>query len=317
MWIASAYLKRWPRDSDRGFTLVLVLWIAGLLAVLAGGLSVSVRTQVRVSANIVESARADALADGGVALAISDLIAARRTRDHQRRFPIDGSAVACSIPGEGTLIISVADEAGRVDVNAAGVPILQALFAGLGQSPEKAAQLAEAIFDFRDADDERKPNGGESAEYRAAGMGGLPKNGPLQSIAELEQVYGMTPEFITRVRPYLSTHSGLPGIDASLASPELIALLRPGLGGAQSFASFSELHAAVALPAIFVSASQRKTFALRVVARLSSGAAFVREAIVDLGSQQPGRHAFRRWTRGLETVGSETGLPQGHPFSSC
>jgi general secretion pathway protein K len=294
-----------------------VLWIAGLLAVLAGGLSVSVRTQLRVSANTVESARAEALADGGVALAISDLIAARRSRGHQRRFAVDGSTVTCSIPGEGTLSISVADEAGRVDVNAAGIPILQALFAGVGQSPEKAAQLAEAIFDFRDADDERKPNGGESAEYRAAGLGWLPKNGPLQSIVELEQVYGMTPEFITRIRPYLSTHSGLPGIDISLASPELIAVLRAGLGGTQSFASFSELHATVALPAIFVSASQRKTFAIQIVARLPSGAAFVREAIVDLGSQQSSRYAFRRWTQGLENARSEAGLPRNQQFSSC
>jgi general secretion pathway protein K len=286
--------------NDRGFALVLVLWIAGLLAVLTAGLSGSARTQLRVAANVAEAAKAEALADGGVALAVMDLIAARRSRDHQRRFPIDGAPLACGIPGEGTLAISIADEAGRIDINSGGLPLLRALFAGLGQTPEQAARHAEAIFDFRDPDDERRPNGAEANEYREAGLGWLPKNGPLQSLAELEQVHGLTPELIERIRPYLSTHSGLPGLDVTIARPELIGLLRSGREGAgDAFASVPELDANVTLPAMFVSTSERVTFALRVTARTSAGAVFVREAILDLGRRQQSRHIFRGWTRGL------------------
>ena len=62
---------------ERGFVLIAVLWIAGLLAVLAATFSLSVRTHVRIAANLTGSAAAEALADGGIALAIMDLTATR------------------------------------------------------------------------------------------------------------------------------------------------------------------------------------------------------------------------------------------------
>jgi general secretion pathway protein K len=291
---------------ERGFALVLVLWIAGLLAVLTAGLSVSVRTQVRVAANVIESAKAEALADSGVTLTLMDLLAARRSREHVRRFPVDGRTVACASPDGGRLAISVMDEGGRIDVNTAGIPVMQALLVGLGLPAEKAAQVAEAIFDFRDEDDERKPNGAESADYRAAGLGWSPKNGPLQSVSELGQVYGLTPDLLARMRPYLSTNSGLPGIDPALAQPELIALLRAGLAGVQSaYGSFPELDAAVALPATFISTSLQSAFKVRVASRAPSGAVFIREAIAATGSRQAPAQALLGWTRGLDIQPTE------------
>jgi general secretion pathway protein K len=286
--------------------------------VLTAGLSVSVRTQVRVAANVIESAKAEALADGGVTLAVMDILAARRSRGHRRRFPADGSAIGCTIGDNGMLIVSVTDAAARIDVNAAGIPLLQALLSGLGEPPEKAAQLAEAIFDFRDADDDRKPNGAESAEYRAAGLGWLPKNAPLQSIAELGQVYGVTPDLLARMRPYLSTHSGLPGVDATLASPALMALLRAGLEGTQSsYGSFPEFHATVPLPAMFVSASQQNTYTLRIAARSAGGAVFVREAVIDLGPRQSPRQVFLSWARGIDIQPTEEELFAARQISAC
>lgn len=292
--------RRTPTDGDeRGFALVTVLWIAGLLAMMTAGLSVSVRTHVRVVANVTESAKAEALADAGAALAVMDLMAARGSGEHRRRFPADGQAVACSIPGEGTLAIAVSDEAAKIDVNSAGIPLMRALLAGLGLPPEKAAQLAEAIFDFRDADDDRKPNGAESAEYRAAGLGWLPKNGPLQSLEELGQVYGVTPTLLARMRSYLSVYSGLEGVDASIAHADLIALLRSGIersGG--SLGGLAEFNESIALPAMFVVASPQRFFGVRIEARSSAGAVFVREAVLDAGSRQSLDYSFLRWTRG-------------------
>jgi len=295
----SLRLDRCTRDHDRGFALVAVLWIAGLLAVMTAALSVSVRTHVRVVANIAESAKAEALADAGAALAVLDLVAARGSTEHRRRFAADGQPVGCSIPGEGVLTIAVSDEAAKIDVNSAGTPLLRALLAGLGVPPEKSAQLAEAIFDFRDADDDRKPNGAESAEYRAAGLSWMPKNGPLQSLEELGQVYGVTPELLARMKPYLSVYSGLEGVDASIAKTDLIALLRLGIersGG--SLGGLAEFDESIALPSIFVTASPQRFFGVHVEARSSAGAVFLREAVFDAGSRQSPDHRFLRWTRG-------------------
>jgi general secretion pathway protein K len=285
--------------SDRGFALVTVLWIAGLLAVMTASLSLSARTNVRVAANLAENAKAEALADAGVTLAMLDLLAQRRANPPSPRFPVGGGNVSCSIAGEGTLRISLVDEAGKIDVNTATIPLLQALFVGLGEPAERAAQLAEAIFDYRDTDDERLRNGAERAEYQAAGIGWLPKNGPMQSLDELGQVFGMTPRLQARMRPYITVHTDLVGLDVSQARKDLISLLRTGLeGSAGAFGSFPEFHAAVALPAMFVSASHRRIFSLHIIARTSTGAVFVREAVVDLGPPNQPRRRFLRWLRG-------------------
>jgi general secretion pathway protein K len=307
-----------PASDDRGFALVTVLWIAGLLAVMTAGLSLSVRTHVRVVANVAESAKAEALADAGAALAVIDLMAARGSGDHRRRFPPDGRAVACSIPGEGVLSIAISDEAAKIDVNSAGIPLIRALLSGLGVPAEKSAQLAEAIFDFRDADDDRKPSGAESAEYRAAGLGWLPKNGPLQSLDELSQVYGLTPALLARIRPHVSVYTGLEGFDASIAKADLIALLRSGIersGG--SLGGLSEFDEAIALPAIFVSPSAQRFFGLRVEARGATGAVFVREAVLDVGDRHSPRHVFLRWARGALTPDAPVGASQGKNAPAC
>jgi general secretion pathway protein K len=303
---------------ERGFALVLVLWIAGLLAVMTAGLSVSVRTQLRVAHNVIEATRAEALADGGVTLAAMDLIAGRRDRAHARRFPLEGGAVVCEIPGEGVLVISISDEAGRIDINSAGIPLLQALASGLGEQPEVAARVAEAIFDFRDSDDERKPYGAESADYRAAGLSWRPKNAPLQSVTELAQVHGLSADLFTRMRPHLTAHSGLPGLDIGLAKAELVALLRAGSNGAQAaLGGFPERHEATALPAMFVSASQQTAFAVRVLARTVAGAAYVREAVLDLGPRQAPRQSPLRWARGTDIQPTEERMLAQRKFSAC
>jgi type II secretory pathway component PulK len=292
-----------PCKDDSGFALVTVLWIVGLLAVMTASLAVSVNTHVRVIANVTESAKAEALADAGVALAVVDLMAAHLSPDHRRRFPLDGQAVGCSVAGEGALSIAISDEAGKIDLNTAGVPLMRALLTGLGVSVEKSAQAADAIFDFRDADDDRRPNGAESAEYRAAGLGWLPKNGGLQSLDELTQVYGFNADLAARMRPYISVYTGLEGFDASIASPKLIAVLRAGMarsGG--SLGGLADLNDAVSLPAIFIAASSRKIFGLRVEARSAAGAVFVREAVLNIGSWQSAEHNFLRWSHGTSVT---------------
>jgi general secretion pathway protein K len=177
---------------------------------------------------------------------------------------------------------------------------------------EKSAQLAEAIFDFRDADDDRKPNGAESAEYRAAGLGWLPKNGPLQSLDELGQVYGLTPELLARMKPNLSVHSGLEGVDASIAAPALIALLRSGVGrSGGSLGGLAEFDEAIALPSIFVTASPQRFFGIHIEARSAAGAVFVREAVFDVGSRQSPDYRFLRWTRGALSTDLQGGDIRG------
>ncbi len=291
---------------ERGFILVAVLWAAGLLAVLTAAFSLSVRTHVRVAANLTDSAAAEALADAGVMLAILDLTAANA--DKPPRFEADGRAVGCSVAGEGWLSIQVSDEAARIDVNSAGVPILQALLVGLNETPERALALAEAIFDYRDRDDIRKPNGAERAEYLAAGLAWTPKNAPFDTVGELGQVLGMTPALLAKMQPHVGVHSGLAGIDADAASGELKSLLRRGIEGSSgTFGSFPDMDPDHPLPAMFNTPSLRRMFAVSVEAGGAAGARFVREVIVETGAGQPSGYAVRRWQRGS----ARSAMPRG------
>ncbi len=58
------------------------------------------------------------------------------------------------------------DESAKIDVNAASETLLKSLLQNLGgQDAESAQRLVEAIADWKDADDLRRPNGAEGADY--------------------------------------------------------------------------------------------------------------------------------------------------------
>ena len=283
---------------ERGFILAVVLWIAGLLAVLAATFSLSVRSHVRVAANIGQSAAAEALADAGVALAVMDLVRFGSDPGGTPRFAPGKGATACAMRGGGSLSIAVSDESARIDLNSAGTPILQALLAGLGEPPERALALAEAVLDFRDEDDIRRPNGAERAEYQAAGLAWGPKNAGFEALEELEQVFGMRPALIEKMRPYIGIRSGLAGVDLILASPALIALLRKGVEASGAlFGNFSDLDPDNPLPSIFNTPAPRRFFQVRAEAIRPGGARFMREAVVEISKGGRPAYTLRDWKR--------------------
>jgi general secretion pathway protein K len=63
----------------------------------------------------------------------------------------------------------------------------------VGFDPDQAESLADAIADFRDADNLKHLRGAEEPEYRAAGLAWGPKNAPFQTVEELQQVLGAQP----------------------------------------------------------------------------------------------------------------------------
>jgi type II secretory pathway component PulK len=76
--------------TDDGFVLIVVIWLIALLALFAVGFSASVRSHLRWTANSVQTAKAETIADAGVQLAVLSLVASSQSRGKPRRFPIDG-----------------------------------------------------------------------------------------------------------------------------------------------------------------------------------------------------------------------------------
>ncbi|MFX8813195.1 hypothetical protein ABTM61_19910, partial [Acinetobacter baumannii] len=81
------------------FALVLVIFVIALISLLGIALSMSLQSHVRLASNRVSSSQAEAMADGGVQLAVLSLITDSRSRVPQWRFPIDGQPVTCSANG--------------------------------------------------------------------------------------------------------------------------------------------------------------------------------------------------------------------------
>ena len=217
-----------------------------------------------------------------------DLVLGRQDPSYQRRFAVGEKPFVCDA-GEGRrLAVSITDEAGKVDLNAASDRLLQALLVGVGASKG----LADAIIDYRDDDNSKRPQGAERDEYSAAGRPG-PKNSPFSAVEEIEQVLGIDAELAARLRPHITIYPGQPGIDTGSASRELLAVLARGLGSDTSPAasgppdqSGETNNMPPAMP--FMGAQGRHFFAVHAEAYADSSA-FVREAILELGRVAPGR----------------------------
>src|SRR3546814_4962341 len=100
--------------------------------------------------------------------------------------------------------IEVVDESGKVDLHAADVDLLARLFTVVGVDQATAGDIAAAIADWRDADDLTQPQGGaEDPAYASAGLAWGAKDAQFDTVAEVEQVLGMTPAIYARVAPLL------------------------------------------------------------------------------------------------------------------
>jgi general secretion pathway protein K len=250
--------------SEAGIALIAVLWTLTLLSLIAAALAFESRSSTRIARNLVENATARAAADAGIQRAILDLEASTGAPADARSFRTDGTVYVWRF-GPSTVQISIRDEASKVDLNKAPGELLAALFTSVGVDPAKAQGLADAIADFRDADNLTRAHGAEEGEYREAGLVWGPKNAPFQTVEELQQVLGMTAEIYRRVAPDLSVYSITATFPAT-ADERLSRTLRQ--------AGFSSLS---------LGASPRLVFSIRAEAKSANGGMFVREAIVQKG----------------------------------
>lgn len=295
-----ARLKPQAAGAQRGFVLLVVLSTLGLLSIVVVSFTQISRSHVKVAAAVSESGRAEALADAGVNIAILELVAGRAKEPASRRFPLNAAPLTCSAGDDSRLAISVQDEGGKVDLNIGSEALLRALLLGLGAG--EAA--ADAILDYRDEDDMRRPAGAERAEYLAAGRPRGPRNGPFLAVEELASVLGLTQTDVDRLSPLVTIYSGLNGIDTSVAPKPLLRAVAQGLergGGlfdSEGVTGLERMADAGALPAQLLASSTRRAFVIRSRARIAGGATFVREATVEFLASSTSAFVLRRWRRG-------------------
>lgn len=297
------------RDTQAGFSLVLVLLVLGALAVASTLFLKSVSSVGRSVSASTSASMLEAIADAGVQMAILDLVAASRDAARQRRIPINAGTLRCVPAARVVLSVQVQDTGGLVDLNVGSDRLIQLLLRGLRL--ERAEALADAILDYRDSDNDRRPSGAEADEYFAAGRSQGPRNGPFLSIEELGQVLGMTAETVAALRPYVTLNSGLEGLDAAAARPELLEIIARGDLG-DTFASTSSLPRGATIAQELRSTSMRRTFTIDVEARAGE-TRYIRRALIELTTSRARPFLIRSWARSdmqiTQDAFEETTLP--------
>lgn len=201
-----------------GFALILVLWGLALLSALALALSTTGRSDVSLTHNLVETARAAHLADAGIYVGIRALLTAdglpAPDGDGRRRLGvrIDGVEIRIALQNEG----------GKVDLNQAPRRLLRGALLAAGAADSESDRLADAILDWRDRDDRRRDFGAEAPAYRRAGLSDGPRNGPFELLPELRLVLGMTDDLFLRLAPFVTIDSAQAGVDPGQASARLL-----------------------------------------------------------------------------------------------
>jgi len=216
------FRARWRRGK-RGFALLLVLWGLILLGLIAASFLRETRVGTTLARNVVENAKAEALAEAGVRRAILGLL----DTDPATAWRADGRLYRFEL-GDGMIQIQIQDERGKIDLNHAPPAMLATLFQETGSDPEVAGRLADAILDYADRDNDRRPAGAEDDDYASAGLKGGAKDAPFDSKEELLNVLGMNRAIYEAIAPGVTVHSGQSEVNPSTA-PELVLRTIPNL----------------------------------------------------------------------------------------
>ena len=188
--------------SMRGVALVLVLWLIALLAGLVAAFVWVAQAERLGGHGVSRGLVAQESARAGVEYALVQL-----QRADRRRWAPDGRDYDWTFEGA-EVTLTIRDESGKVDLNLADMPLLERLLARCEATPDQARALAAAIVDWRDGDPLSQPGGAEDPQYEAAGLPYGAKDALFSTVAEVQQVLGMTPSIFARCAEYLTVHSG-------------------------------------------------------------------------------------------------------------
>ncbi len=223
--VATANLQR---GGDAGFALVSVLWTLTILSLLAALMLSASRSSSRTERGLWQQDEMDAAFQAAIARAVLGILDNRP--DH--RWPIDGRPVEF-VFDDFKMQISVQDESGKIDINAAPVELLTGLLQSTGLSNGQAQNIANDIIDWRENDELHHLHNTDFDTTAVKPGLYSPRHGAFQSVAELQVVPGITPTIFAKIKPGLTVYSHRPAFDASTA-PLATLLALPGMDTAKA-----------------------------------------------------------------------------------
>jgi len=176
------------RRRERGVALVIVLFTLVAIALVVSVFSRTTFTGRHLVANEAAHARAHALLAAGLSRAIVALADPVR----ERRWPPDGSAHDFAFAG-GTVTLSIADEGGKIDLNAAPAAVLKSLLTEFGVVERDATAIVAEI---------------ERRRAAAPPATTSPIRKAFHNIVELRAIDGVSGPLYDALAPFITVYSG-------------------------------------------------------------------------------------------------------------
>lgn len=283
-----------------GAALLLVLWLIVLMTGLVGSFALLARVEGLQGRALTRGLAAENAARAGIEYALTRVA----LTDPRRQWRADGRPYRWQFD-DAEVEVSLIDEDGKLDLNQAELPLLAALLRAVAVEQVQAERLAAAIVDWRDTDQLSQPaGGGEDSDYANAGLPYGAKDAEFESVAELQQVLGFTPEIYARLQPHVTVFSGRARPEPAFASAEVLDAL--GMNGQDVVAQRRRGDPASGQPvpggagSDSPSASASGTYSIDSRAQLADGRVAVLRVVVRAGgSAIPGTaYTALRWEEG-------------------
>jgi general secretion pathway protein K len=185
-----------PPLGERGVALIVVLWIFIFLFVVAFEFSTAAREEASAAHRFNEETTGYYLAVAGFERGLYNFLNRQGVpaqTEGQKDDPLDGAWREESLGG-GVIRVRLVDEGGKININRANEETLRRVFTNLGLDEARRDVLVDAILDWRDEDDLHRANGAENEYYGALSSPYTARNGPLDTVADLLWIRGVTRE---------------------------------------------------------------------------------------------------------------------------
>ncbi|MCK5081544.1 MAG: general secretion pathway protein GspK [Candidatus Omnitrophica bacterium] len=218
--------KRFSRvQKKEGSILIAVLWSLFFLAALALTINVLITSQLGLAAKLRDRMTLRYLAKAGIARAIIEIRADETEGYDAVNDPWGANEEAFKEIGltdegyfsleylppssdeDGKKQYGLIDEERKLNINRASVEVLKQFFEIVAKvSSQDAVDIADAIADWRDEDDEPLENGAESPYYEALENGYACKDAPFEILEELMLVKGMTQPIFDKLKDRITVY---------------------------------------------------------------------------------------------------------------
>lgn len=202
---------------SRGAALMAVLWLIAILSMACMASLRVISFDMELASSKIHGSRARQVAEMGIAIGCNPVV---KRSDPMLRHMDEAT-------GEG-YEVKVISEGGRFNINSiilqGDKALLTSMFVDWGLELDTASEIADALADWVDTDDDVALNGAEKDYYEKEGRINQPFNRPFYDMGEVSLVRGM--DLVEAVRPdwrnWFTIWSG-GALDLNEAPAELIA----------------------------------------------------------------------------------------------